>query len=1150
MASRVVLCDFANGNLQLTAGTLIDDTRPDMVQLRAAGLVDMPAAPSVSLEAVVQSTIEKYRGVRASGVPQREDDLIAMLLRSNAGASMVLSTNGQTVEQRLGGGGGGGPGPWDAVVYVDITRGNDATGVRGDANLPYQTIQAALAARQAGDTLLLGPGDHAPATLNGALNGLAIIGMGSAVTRIVSNTATPALAMSAGQVIDSITLADINISNTSNGNALSLAGTTNTVFLQGVQTDATAPALAAAVANADVLYIDSTSLILTHVAFAQNGIVLFEGYATGDVQLSFNLATSPWPRGEFRAAPGSKVNQLIITGEPEITFEPGSMAYDISGTLTYGTQQPVLRMYGGITGFINIDVDTTLGASEIRVGTTALANLTVNITAGATRQPVIGFATTIGEVQSNGLGLADFDLTSSVPGPNYTQSIAVGCTLFIDRPGYSNSAYVDTSFGQDATGRLGMHSRPFKTITAALAALHATGLKAPSVVELIGGNISETVVNPTGLVDVTFRGRGQDATTWRSTPGAVPYTGAERASFEDLRIIGSNAPSMVVTGTILIQAGLRFRNVDLSATGLASATFTRCDIVFESTTMSGLFSYIDCASVGYLNHGNNLNSTHTVTCPATQTTVFAESGHLGTVVLADSVIFTMTGNASADSINALATNSAAFIQITGEVFSNALFSCEGALSLNAATIHGSLVLAGPTVPASVSARGATILGAIVVGDDVTLDMRGATFDPASTTLSALGAISSGYSSLSQGAGSAWVDPVNGNDRSGQLGNPLAPFRTIQAALNAVPTNSTVYAAAGTYTEDVVWPQTDRVALVSLGGTSGGSVLIHSSAGTALTMSGINILSAYLTGITVRGDGLGLPALLVTNDAGSQNQITFDDCFFWHLDDLTGGLAFSFDYAGDIYMTNCRYRGSFLVKDTDSVFAWNLEANATTRALIPVYVGTLNYSTSPQIRDGYEFHSCKLGAITILNAPSVTLDAATTFWAFDATGIADVAAVRPDLHVQGTAFFTLEVTVTASSGGVYDFDGVTTSAAVTINGGNAADVVTMRNAKVQTTLALQGSANLDVTGVGTLDIAYTGTGTAKRDFVTFDTTAGASVTTVAISPPFPAGTVYTVQMTPKSLQASPWFWDNPTAADFDVTAATAGDFSVTITPISY
>src|SRR5262245_38664901 len=81
---------------------------------------------------------------------------------------------------------GGVVGPSNAV-YVDV-NGNDATGVRGNAAFPYQTIAGGLAACQDGDALIIGPGTYtiaAPGDVPAwpaGVNHLVILGYGSDIS--------------------------------------------------------------------------------------------------------------------------------------------------------------------------------------------------------------------------------------------------------------------------------------------------------------------------------------------------------------------------------------------------------------------------------------------------------------------------------------------------------------------------------------------------------------------------------------------------------------------------------------------------------------------------------------------------------------------------------------------------------------------------------------------------------------------------------------------------------------------------------------------------------------------------------------------------------------------------------------------------------
>lgn len=69
-------------------------------------------------------------------------------------------------------------------VYVDGVNGNDATAVRGSLLNPFLTIQAALDAAQAGDTVLINPGTYSENLVMPATNNLVIQGSGKQNTII------------------------------------------------------------------------------------------------------------------------------------------------------------------------------------------------------------------------------------------------------------------------------------------------------------------------------------------------------------------------------------------------------------------------------------------------------------------------------------------------------------------------------------------------------------------------------------------------------------------------------------------------------------------------------------------------------------------------------------------------------------------------------------------------------------------------------------------------------------------------------------------------------------------------------------------------------------------------------------------------------
>ncbi len=95
---------------------------------------------------------------------------------------------------RTGAGTGGGPaGPcgFNKDVYVDAVRGNDATGVRGDFDKCFQTIQAALNAALSYDRIVVGPGIYNAKIVMPDLDGIAIVGASRVDTILLGDGVNP-----------------------------------------------------------------------------------------------------------------------------------------------------------------------------------------------------------------------------------------------------------------------------------------------------------------------------------------------------------------------------------------------------------------------------------------------------------------------------------------------------------------------------------------------------------------------------------------------------------------------------------------------------------------------------------------------------------------------------------------------------------------------------------------------------------------------------------------------------------------------------------------------------------------------------------------------------------------------------------------------
>lgn len=125
MAIFVVLEDFSNGRVSFTAGSILDDATIDLAPLRASGLCDTAMIPGM------EDVIARFIGIRASGVPSRENDLPTLIQRSIYGASAVNTSTGQSVEDRLTSGGG--------ILAGDVDGPANANTVIGINNIPVNT---------------------------------------------------------------------------------------------------------------------------------------------------------------------------------------------------------------------------------------------------------------------------------------------------------------------------------------------------------------------------------------------------------------------------------------------------------------------------------------------------------------------------------------------------------------------------------------------------------------------------------------------------------------------------------------------------------------------------------------------------------------------------------------------------------------------------------------------------------------------------------------------------------------------------------------------------------------------------------------------------------------------------------------------------
>jgi hypothetical protein len=132
-----------------------------------------------------------------------------------------------------------GRGPFAKVLYVDATRGDDTTAVRGNSGLPYKTIASALAAAESGDMVSIGPGNWTECLVHPNIATLRIVGSGRRVTNIANAagvaTATYGYASAGANAATRLEIAHLTLVNNNGADALGVDGTLDAdVFSSGL----------------------------------------------------------------------------------------------------------------------------------------------------------------------------------------------------------------------------------------------------------------------------------------------------------------------------------------------------------------------------------------------------------------------------------------------------------------------------------------------------------------------------------------------------------------------------------------------------------------------------------------------------------------------------------------------------------------------------------------------------------------------------------------------------------------------------------------------------------------------------------------------------------------------------------------------------
>lgn len=198
----------------------------------------------------------------------------------------------------------------------------------------------------------------------------------------------------------------------------------------------------------------------------------------------------------------------------------------------------------------------------------------------------------------------------------------------------------------------------------------------------------------------------------------------------------------------------------------------------------------------------------------------------------------------------------------------------------------------------------------------------------------------------------YVCDENGDDATGERGNVLRPFKTIQAALDVSQDYDSILVAPGTYAENVVVPDL-FLSIEGIGGKN--RTRIFAASGIALTWYGTNGTQLTLRNLYAETADAGAAAMYIAGDATANtcNAYLYDVNTSSPIPSTVSAFFADMRY---VYAENCDGKLAFLeCNDTLSVGCTG-EAFCQTSEPIPPYV----------TQGWYRFKACRLGDGSGLN----------------------------------------------------------------------------------------------------------------------------------------------------------------------------------------
>lgn len=180
----------------------------------------------------------------------------------------------------------------------------------------------------------------------------------------------------------------------------------------------------------------------------------------------------------------------------------------------------------------------------------------------------------------------------------------------------------------------------------------------------------------------------------------------------------------------------------------------------------------------------------------------------------------------------------------------------------------------------------------------------------------------------------YVDQVDGNNDTAERGSIIFSYATIQAALDAAQAGDVVFVSPGTYTEDVVWPQTNNISLQGSGKHQ--TTVTNATAGQdaiSIVPNGAPITMVSIADISVTATGLG--SAIYANAATNNEPDSFDALYLLRVNtESASGLDISVTLGNMMYIRDVDAAGGVVFREVAEAIYEDLVAGYWTVRFAP------------------------------------------------------------------------------------------------------------------------------------------------------------------------------------------------------------------------